>query len=93
MNGWSIPFERDPAGPSPMADDPVLAGSVVVMSAVIDSSLARHIGRHPALVFRFAGPDGRFMPPIALVLDDAHMAAVATLVTAAVAAARKAARA
>lgn len=66
------------------------SGGVVVMASVVD---VPEVGPKPSLVFRFAQPDGRFYPAIVLVADDDQLANLTELVTMAVEAARRGARA
>lgn len=83
-----VPFE--PQQPTEMdLSDGVLAGGLVVMAAAIPVTGA---GTIPALVFRFAKPDGTgFYPPIVLTVDEDQMAKTAQLVASASAAAIRAA--
>jgi hypothetical protein len=68
-----------------------IASGVVVMAAVVNVPEA---GPMPALVFRFARPDGSgFYPVTCLVCEGEDLAALPSLVTAAVAGAIKAAAA
>lgn len=82
-----LPFEEDPQ-PGKVTIDSKVAASVVVLASVVDTAL----GPWPALVFRFAEGQGQFLPDVLLLLDDEQADALPNLVTAATAAAIKAAR-
>jgi hypothetical protein len=83
-----LPFEEGGAGP--LHDDHVhFSGGLVVMASTVD---VPSVGRKPALVFRFARPDGVFMPTICLVADDDQIAKIRPLINEAIAAARRAAK-
>ena len=89
-NSMEMPYES--GGQGPMLDDHVhFSSGVVVMGAKVDMP---EIGPKPALVFRFAIPNGSgFYPPVCLVLDDDQMAKTRPLINAAIHDAREAARA
>lgn len=86
LHDHDLPFESMPETQQTL--DVVTAGSVAVKAGVQDSPL----GAFPVLVFEFTSPTGP-VPPIALILDAEHMRSVRRLVTTAVDAALKAARA
>ena len=87
-NSMDLPYE--PGGEGPMFDDHVhFSGGVVVSAAVID---VPEIGPKPALVFRFAMPEGGFYPPVVLVQDDDQIANLRPLIFQSIKAAREAAR-
>jgi hypothetical protein len=80
-----VPFEPSP--PGHLLDTTVQwSGGVVVMASTVD--VPEH-GVKPALVWRFAKPDGTFYPAITLVMDDAQMAKLRPLVMEAIALARR----
>lgn len=64
------------------------SGGVVVMPSTVNVPEA---GIKPALVFRFATPDGDFYPAIVLVTDDDQMAKLRPLIVESVQMARRAA--
>lgn len=79
--GLDLPFEGQDR--TDLTDGFVMSGGVVVMAGVLPVD-----GRQePALIFRFARPDGEFLPPILLVVTDEQMAGLIPLVTKAVKAA------
>lgn len=84
MEGIDVPFEPTPEGP--LLDDHVhFTGEVVVMAATIPVPPAMAGGKEgqhwPALVFRFAAPDGSgYYPATCLVLEDDRMAKLRPLV-------------
>lgn len=81
-NDLDIPFEEGPL--QPVSEPLAYSGGVVVMASVVDLD-----GPVPALIFRFATPVGDFYTPICLVLDEGQMEKLPTLITQAIAAARK----
>jgi len=79
--GLDLPF--DGQDPTELTDGFLLSGGVVVMAALVPVD-----GKdEPALVFRFARPDGEFYPPVLLVVSDEQMSGLIPLVTKAVRAA------
>lgn len=88
-NSLDLPFEEGPRGPLPDGHQH-FSGGVVVMAAVIN---VPEVGPKPALVWRFATPDGDFYTPIVLVMDDDQIAKLAPLIEQSVSVARKAAAA
>jgi hypothetical protein len=85
-NSMDVPFEEGGAGE--LSDDHVhYSGGLVVMAATID---VPEVGMRPALVFRFATPDGQFYPPVCLVADDDQLAKLRPLISEAIASARRA---
>jgi hypothetical protein len=99
-NDLDLPFEGSPKTPLFDRGQAQMSGGMVVMAATADVQVEPPVAgiggkrvTKPALVFRFATPDGRFYQPIMLVLDDDQMANAPKLVTDAVDAARKAAQA
>jgi hypothetical protein len=83
-----LPFEEGGAGP--FTDQHVhMSGGLVVLASVVDVPGA---GKKPALVFRFARPDGVFYPAICLVADDDQIAKIRPLINEAIAAARRGAQ-
>lgn len=88
-NDMDLPFEPSPVGE--LADQHVhFSGGVVVMASVVAVPEA---GPKPALVFRFATPEGGFYAPIALVCDDDQLAKLRPLILKAVHTARQEAKA
>lgn len=86
-NSMDLPFEEGGAGD--LADDHVhYSGGLVVMAATID---VPDLGVKPALVFRFATPEGGFYPPVCLVADDDQLAKLRPLIVEAIATARRSA--
>jgi hypothetical protein len=70
-------------------NDAALAGGLVIMAAALP---VPEQGKLPALVYRFAKPNGSgFYPPIVLVVDEDQMLKTAQLTASAVAAAIQAA--
>lgn len=65
------------------------SGGVVVMPSVVD---VPDVGKKPALVFRFATPEGEFYPAIVLVQDDDQMAKLRPLINESIAMARRGAQ-
>lgn len=89
-NDLDLPFESQPNTPADVSDGH-LAGGLVVIAALVD---VPDRGKMPALVYRFAIPDGSgFYPPMTLIVDEDQMAKLAQLTASATAAAIKAARA
>ena len=85
-NSMDLPFEPSSGI---LHDEHVhYSGGLVVMAATID---VPEVGLKPAVVFRFATPEGGFYPPVVLVADDAQLAKLRPLIHQAIAAARKAA--
>lgn len=75
-----LPFETQ--APTPLADQDVRwSGGVVVMAATVPVPGS---GVKPALVFRFAAPDGTFHPPVVLVADPGQLGKLTSLVAEAV---------
>jgi hypothetical protein len=62
------------------------SGGVFVMASVVD---VPEIGPKPALVFRFATPEGGFYPAIVLVADDDQLAKLRPLIVEAIQMARR----
>lgn len=87
-NSMDVPFEADDSGGTLHDEHVHYSGGLVVMAAKID---VPEVGPKPALVFRFATPEGGFYPPVVLVADDDQLAKIGPLVAEASAAARKAA--
>lgn len=85
-NSLDLPFEESPRGE--LHDEHVhYASGVVVMAAVVP---VPEVGPKPAVVFRFANPDGTgFYPPIVLVADDEQLAKLRPLIVEAVQTARR----
>ncbi len=84
-----LPYEDNPE-PVDVDLDPhtaVCSGLVVMASGV-----RTVLGNMPGLVFRFALPDGAYLPDILLLLDPGDPDKVGALVTAAAASAHRAAR-
>lgn len=78
----NLPYEPTPPGTEVPLDDAQLAGGMVVMAACVPVD---GMGPQPALVYRFANPDGSgFYPPVVLVVSDEEMRAAARLTEAAV---------
>lgn len=84
-----LPFETQSETPGLQGEHVHYSGGVVVMAAVVDVPDA---GKKPALVFRFARPDGVFMPAICLVADDEQIAKLRPLINGAIAEARRGAQ-
>lgn len=83
-----VPFEDDPQ-PGYLPTEPrQVAAGVVVMATLAETPL----GAWPAVLFRFADGDGRFLPDVLLLLDDEKAAQLPALVTSAVASAVREAR-
>lgn len=88
MNEFDVPFARQATTEVDLADA-ALAGGVVIMAAALP---VPGKGLMPALVYRFAKPDGTgFWPPVVLVVDEDQMTKTAQLTASAVAAAIQAA--
>lgn len=88
MNEFDLPFARQAVTEVDL-DDAALAGGVVIMAAALP---VPEQGLLPALVYRFAKPDGSgFYPPIVLVIDEDQMTKTAQLTASAAAAAIQAA--
>lgn len=88
-NSLDLPYEDNP-GPVPMPDQHVhFSGGVVVMPSTVD---VPEVGKKPALVFRFAMPEGGFYTAICLVADDEQMAKLRPLIAQSIHAAREAAK-
>ena len=71
-----LPFELNPPGQHLDLANAKLSGGCIVMASVIPDKPPR-----PALVFRFAAPDGRFYAPIVLAIDPAKADAEQTVWT------------
>jgi hypothetical protein len=86
--GMDLPYEANPET-AHITEALVVAGGVVVAAATVP------VGEHtyPALLFRFALPDGQFLPAVTLVCMPAQLEALIPLVQEAVADAVKAAAA
>lgn len=86
--GMDMPYEAN-LEPADIHENMVMAGGVVVAAATVP------VGGHtyPALLFRFALPDGEFLPAVTLVCMPAQLEALIPLVQNAVASAVKAAAA
>lgn len=86
-NDLDLPFE-----PGPRADIDMhghVASGAVILAGTVD---VPDLGRMPALVYRFANPDGSgFYPPMTLVAEPAQLLNLIKLTRAAVLAANKAA--
>lgn len=84
MADMDLPFARQT--PTEISlDDAAVSGGLVIMAAAVP--VPRH-GTMPALVYRFAKPDGSgFYPPMVLVVDTDQMHKTAQLTASAVAAA------
>ena len=87
-NSIDLPFEAS-SGDLHDADDALFSGGVVVMASVVD---VPEVGPTPALVFRFATPQGAFYPPFVLVAADDQLAKLRPLVVEAIVTARNAAK-
>ena len=85
-NSMDLPLE--PTTGELHIGDAIISGGVVVMASVVHVPM---IGPKPAIVFRFALPDGTFHQPILLVADDDQMAKLRPLVVESIAMARRAA--
>lgn len=89
MNEFDLPFLRHAVADEVELSQAATAGGVVIMAATLP---VPEQGLTPALVYRFALPDGTgFYPPIVLVLDEDQMTKTAQLTASAVAAAIQAA--
>jgi hypothetical protein len=86
--GMDMPYEANP-DVAHITEAMVLAGGVVVAAATVP--VDGHT--YPALLFRFALPDGEFLPAVTLVCMPAQLEALIPLVQEAVAGAVKAAAA
>ncbi|NUR80770.1 MAG: hypothetical protein HOQ21_10040 [Dermatophilaceae bacterium] len=88
MRDMDLPFAKQT--PTEMnLSAAAVAGGLVIMAAAVP--VPEH-GTYPALVYRFAKPDGSgFYPPIVLVVDEDQMLKTAQLTASAVAAAVEAA--
>ncbi len=79
--GMDLPFEGQDR--TDLTDDFLMSGGVVVLATTVPVE-----GREePALIFRFASPEGQFYAPILLVVTDEQMSTLIPLVTKAVKAA------
>lgn len=84
-----LPYEDNPPGQTVPLDDARIASGVVIAAAVMP---VPGRGPMPCLVYRFATPNGSgFYPPIALVVNDQQMRALAQLTAETTTAAVKAA--
>lgn len=83
-----MPFEEGPPGQTVDLSDANVSGGAVVIAGVLPVGHSTM----PALVFRFATPDGRFYPPMVLVFEEDQMGKFPDLVAQAVASALRAAR-
>lgn len=85
-----LPFMPQEPTPGLQGEHVHMSGGLVVMAAVVD---VPQVGKKPALVFRFAIPDGSgFYPPVCLVADDDQIAKLRPLINEAIAAARRGAQ-
>lgn len=75
MSDLNFPFEA--CEPAELPDEDVLpTGGVIILSAIV--------GGQPALMFRFAKPDGSgFYPPVLLISDREQLEGLPALVQAA----------
>lgn len=84
MRDMDLPFARQTPTVIDL-DDAALSGGLVIMAAAVP---VPERGKLPALLYRFAKPDGSgFYPPILLVVDEDQMSKTAQLTASAVAAA------
>lgn len=85
-----LPLEPIPGG-MPLPDEHVhYSGGVVVMPSAVDLP---EVGWKPAIVFRFAIPDGSgFYPAVCLVMDDDQAAKLRPLVVESIQSARREAK-
>lgn len=88
--GLDLPFEGQDR--TDLTGEFLPSGGVVVMAAVVPVGGNDEPNDEPALVFRFARPDGEFYPPILLVTSDEQLTAIIPLVAKAVEAATTQAR-
>lgn len=88
-NSMDVPFEADDSGGHLLDEHVHYSGGLAVMAAKID---VPEVGLKPALVFRFARPEGEFYPAIVLVADDDQLAKLRPLIQEAIATARRAAK-
>lgn len=75
----NLPYEDlpEPAyGEEIDLSDAALAGGMVTMAAAVSVGE----GREPAIVFRFASPEGEFYKPMVLVVSAEEMESLATVV-------------
>lgn len=71
-NSMDLPFEEGPRGVEMDLDRAIVSGGVVVIAATLP---VPGMGTKPAIVFRFANPDGSgFYDPMVLVCDDDQLA-------------------
>jgi hypothetical protein len=76
-----LPFEINPPGQHDIpAEDMILTGGVVTMSAVIPVETDGVEHQYPGVVFRFATVDGQMLPPVLLVMDEGRMIRLGKLV-------------
>jgi hypothetical protein len=95
MSDLDLPFEEKPPGQiveiGDLLGDGVLAGGVTITAAMLP--VDGH-GIMPALIYRFANPDGSgFYPATALIMSDEQMAGLKLLTAQAANAAVRAAKA
>jgi hypothetical protein len=83
-----LPFEKQPLTAVDL-DHAHMSGGLVVIAAMIP---VPDMGPKPALVYRFATPEGEFYPPMVLVVDEDQMTKLAQLTASATAAAISASR-
>lgn len=86
-NSMDLPLE--PTTGELMDDHVHYSGGVVVMPSVVD---VPEVGPKPALVFRFATPEGGFYPPVCLVQDDDQLAKLRPLIVESIQMARRGAK-
>lgn len=88
MNSMDMPFARQ-TPTEVVLEDPAMAGGLVIVAAAVP---VPERGKLPALVYRFAKPDGSgFYRPFVLMVGEDQMLKTAQLTASAVAAAIEAA--
>lgn len=78
-NSMDLPYEEGPRDQYMDLDNAIISGGVIVIAATLPIPDA---GVKPALIFRFANPDGSgFYDPMVLVCDDDQLTKTGGVIT------------